>query len=303
MTLRAEAPGRAQSTLPGRAAAVAVCALAALVAWGCVASSYGSDAPPTSPLDAASPDASSEAAPVDATADAAVDAGPCWQLHSFDYFADAWSSVELATIWTGPDAPPPRGIAAATELMDVDRLMVISDDGTYYVRANGAWQPSRKGSDVWPLLPATVDSIYNLGHKFYVTLDPAAPNEEKVTFVSGSQAYIYRFIYNADPAKDAIVFDSQVPTKDTDGGAPQGSQKSTWNFEVADPQNAKPEDRAVLYGAYTDGSFWRFNAYLEWSSMPPADCPLWIGRPGAPDFSTIRAAFYSASRSVRLVGP
>jgi hypothetical protein len=157
---------------------------------------------------------------------------------------------------------------------------------------------------VWPLLPTTVDSIYNLGHKFFVTLDPAALYEEKITFVSGSQAYIYRFIYNADPANDAIVFDSQVPTKDTDGGAPQGSQKSIWNFEVVDPQNPKPEDRGVLYGAYTDGSFWRFNAYLQWTSMLPADCPLWIGRPGAPDFSTIRAAFYSqGSRSARLVGP
>jgi hypothetical protein len=305
MILRAEPRGQAQSTLPGRAAAVAIGALAALVAWGCMGGSpYGADAPPLSPPDAASPDASSEAALGDAAVDTLVDAGPSWQLHSFDYFADAWSSVELAKIWTGPNAPPPRGIAAATELMDVDRLMVISDDGTYYVRANGAWQPPRRGGDAWPLLPTTVDSVYNLGHTFSVTLNPAAPYEEKLTFVSGSQAYIYRFVYNADPAKDAIVFDSQVTTKDTDGGAPQGSQKSTWNFEIADPQNPTPEQRAVLYGAYTDGSFWRFNAGLQWTSMLPADCPLWIGRPGAPDFSTIRAAFYSqGSRSVRLVGP
>jgi hypothetical protein len=306
MIVRAEPRRRAQSTRPRRAASatLAIGALATLVAWGCTDSSYGVDAPPVSPVDAASPDASSEAALVDASVEAAVDAGPSWQLHSFDYYADAWSSVALATIWTGPNAPPPRGIAAATELMDVDRLMILSDDGTYYVRANGAWQPPQRGGDAWPLLPTTVDSIYNLGHKFWVTQDPTAPLEEKITFISGSQAYIYRFVYNADPAKDAIVFDSQVSTKDTDGGAPQASQKCVWNFEVLDLQNAKPEERAVLYAAYTDGSFWGFNAYLQWTPMLPADCPLWVGRPGAPDFSTIRAAFYSqGSRSVRLVGP
>jgi hypothetical protein len=285
-------------------ATVAIGAVAALVAWGCGDSPYGAAGPPVSPVDATAPDAGSEATLVDAAVDAAVDAGPSWQLHSFDYFQDAWSSVDLATIWTGPNAPPPRGVAAATELMDVDRLMIIADDGTYYVRANGVWQPPRKGGDVWPLLPPTVDSIYNVGRKFFVTLDPAAPYEESITFTSGSQAYIYRFIYDADPAKDAIVFNTQATTKDTDGGAPQGTQKNVWNFEIADPQNPKPEDRAVLYAAYTDGTLWRFDAHLQWTSMLPADCPVWTGRPGAPDFSTIRAAFYSqGSRSVRLIGP
>src|SRR2546423_1602847 len=102
------------------------------------------------PLDryqAGGEDASSDAPPVES---APVDAGPSWKRYQYSLLQQTWSDpVLLSDIWTGPNAPPPRGISAAVELADEVRLLVFADDGTFYLQADGDWRPPQRIADAF----------------------------------------------------------------------------------------------------------------------------------------------------------
>ena len=109
----------------------------------------GSDA--SSDVSPAPPDATPESAPLDS--DSPVDAGQSWRLYSnIDPAAHrtAWTDVDLASVWTGANAPPPRGIVAATKLTNFDRLLVWADDGRFYVQEAGVWKAPQEPRPWFP---------------------------------------------------------------------------------------------------------------------------------------------------------
>src|SRR5262245_47784199 len=57
-----------------------------------------------------------------------------WNLYSFDMAMGKWSTVALSSVWTDKNAPPTKGILAATHLSHFNKLLVFADNGMFYLQ-------------------------------------------------------------------------------------------------------------------------------------------------------------------------
>jgi hypothetical protein len=231
--------------------------------------------------------------------DGPIDAGPTWHRYSFNFVDQTWSApVRLEDLWAGPNAPPPRGIATAVELSDFDRLLVFSDDGTYYLQADGAWRPPAPIARAWAPMASVPRSAYHVPYAFARLVDPTAPDREGITFLDEPNAFL--FYYTKD---DRIGFDQSRPLTPADGGPP-ASAKSRWAFEVLDLANADPAKRYKNFTAYDDGSFVEFDAAFARTITPLAESFMFKNKANAPDPAVITAAYFDQSKLIaHLVGP
>jgi hypothetical protein len=217
------------------------------------------------------------------TAGDATGGGPSWTLWTYKLTDGTWSNMPVSSVWSGPNAPPPAGIVAVTQLEHFDRLLVFGQDGNYYVRADGAWQTPVPISTKFPILaPLTIGSV------FHVSSPPGFALDEEVTFVANPTAVVYAYHSN-----DSVVFVDQVTMTDHPSPAPpQGSGTSVFDFELRDPTKHGQADYYLFYTYYSDGNFYQFDAAFDWAKWEVLKSPFWNGKPNAPVPGSIRAAWF-----------
>ncbi len=70
-----------------------------------------------------------------------------WQ-HPLGDSAAPWTRTAVSAVWTGENAPPPRGITAADMTDDGRLLLVFAEDHLIYRRLDGTWLPPVTASEV-----------------------------------------------------------------------------------------------------------------------------------------------------------
>lgn len=221
-------------------------------------------------------DAGSEASPVDAAVEAAADAGAPWKLYANSAVTpNAWTSIDLDVAWTGANARPPRGIMAVTQLTTTDRLLVFADDGFFYTRVSGAWQPRQATDAVFPALK---------GHDFRgVYHQPNYPSAkvEELTFVDNPLAF--QFTYSPE----GVVNLEGPPLTMADEGGPYGAPKATKKCRWVTRQWRLGTSGAGLLTEYSgyddDPNVYYFDGVPQPAGKWPfADAPLFKGKTGVP---------------------
>jgi hypothetical protein len=231
-----------------------------------------------------------DAEPVDAGGADVVTAPP-WKLYSNAEGSanpNAWNVVALDVAWSGPNAPPPRGIMAAAQLDDFPRLLVWADDGKFYVRDEGGWRAPVATATAFPAL-AGRDFRGCYHHPTNPGTAPAS-RVETLTFVDNPTAILYRYT-----ALDAVQFISTVTMIDEPApyGAPKGSKKARWVISHWNPAKYMTAAYLAEYSGY-DG-----DPYVYFFDATPAttnkwlfaNAPLFAGKTNPPPQADIMAGF------------
>ncbi len=205
-----------------------------------------------------------------------------WHRYSLDTVAGTWSVVSLDALWTGANAPPSTGIAAAVSLTHFDRLFVLTEDGVVHEQADGVWQSPEPIARRFPMAAGIdVSSIVHVPGQ-------AADDNEEIFFIATPTAVIYRQFENG-----GLELVEVVEQQDEDGGAPQGTVANDWGLTISDPTGIGSDaDWLVWYRAFANGEMWRFNAAAQWMVFPLEDNPFFGVAAGEPDPLQVRAAYY-----------
>ena len=223
-----------------------------------------------------------------------ADAGPPWTLYSRSRNVDQnrWHSVPLDAAWIGPNAPPPNGIRAVTQLDAFDRLLVFADDGMFYLRDPSGWRTPRPIADVFGSTLAGVD-FRGPGHVRPAPDAGANEQYETLLFSANPTAIIYKYF-----PTDSVQFLETVALVDEPGpyGAPKGTGKLRWNVVYFDParyQTAQAAQYLQLYYGFDADPY----VYLYDATLAPAnkwlyaDSPLFAGTTDAPPPDRIMAGW------------
>ena len=228
------------------------------------------------------------------------DAGPSWTLYSYDTVAQAWSApARLEDKWSGPNAPPPRGIASVVQLVDDDRLLVFTDDGSYYVRAACQWRAPVQVAQAWAPMAKVPKGASHVPFAFINTVVADASNNESVVFEDNPVYFLFDYFPD-----DTIVFRETGTLSDRDGGPKQRAGTVAWTFEVLDLSNPDAIQRYVSYSLYDDGRVHALRADGTFVSWAIAESPFWQGKAGAAPTTGLTAAYFDeAARTARFIGP
>jgi len=71
-----------------------------------------------------------------------------WQ-HPIGSDSSAWYRAPLSSAWSGPNAPPPRGITAVDLTLGDRLLIVFADTGLVYRRLDGNWLPPKTAAELF----------------------------------------------------------------------------------------------------------------------------------------------------------
>jgi hypothetical protein len=221
---------------------------------------------------------------------------PSWNLYTYSMSTGAWSVPTPLSVAWGSANSPSSGIAAAVMLEHFDRLLVFGENGDFYLRADGAWQPPVPIAEKFPALAGlTLRAVY------HVASPPGAELSETITFSANPIAVAYDYKSN-----DSVVFLDQVTMQDDPPpAAPQASGTPLWDFEIRDPSlyGTAAEYFRAYYG-YSNGNLYQFDAAFVWQSWPYAESPFFKDKVNAPDPLSMRAGYFDAKldRAV-LLGP
>ncbi len=225
------------------------------------------------------PEVRTDGGPSTPPADAAIDAafaGPSWKLYANSAVTpNAWTSIDLGVAWAGPNAPPPRGIMAVTQLTVSDRLLVWADDGYFYTRADGKWQPRQATDTAFPALKGRdFRGVYH---------QPNYPTTgvEELTFVDNPTAI--QFTYSLEGAINLEGPPLTMADEPPPFGAPKASKKCRWVTRQWKLGQVGPE-LLTEYSGY-DGDPYVY--YYDGTPMPAgkwlfADAPLFKDKTGVP---------------------
>lgn len=203
------------------------------------------------------------------------------QRYARDMTTGTWSSVPLAELWVGGNAPPSDGITAAVSLTHFDRVFVIAD-GTVYEQADGTWQTPQPLGRRFPAAAGL--QVTAMAH----TPGQMSTDVEDLFLVDAPQAAVFRQFENG-----GVEFVDLADLEDADGGAPQASVDNNWTLAITDPSGIGMDaDWHVWYMGFANGVLWRFNAAFEWQMSPTDNNLFFAGAAGEPNPFDIRAAYY-----------
>lgn len=232
-------------------------------------------------------------------------APPSWNEYSFDMATGTWSTVPLSAVWTGANAPPTTGIMAAERFYHFPKLLVFADNGMLYVQDKGAWQPPVPIQARFPEVdtPMSIDGIYSVPSDWNIS-PMGMPLYEGMTFVRNPTAWAYKYFEN-----DTTEFVTTVTLADAPPpAAPQGTGKALWIFAIWNISQVGQPDGFVGWEQFNNGFVYKLDATFNWTEYPVADGPIWAGKPGAPPWATLRAAYFKGDPQngqgvVVLLGP
>ena len=217
--------------------------------------------------------------------------GPAsWHRYSFDMAAGAWSNVLLSSAWTDPNAPPSTGIVAACHLDHFDKLLVFTDAGMLHIQDGGVWLPKVPVQTIFPQIinPAQIADLYHVPSEWNVT-PTTMPLTEQLVILDNPTYWLYDFSSNntASFGKQDVISPPDQPS-----APPQDSVKTQWFFSIWNKSQVGGADGYTGWTSYGDGSVYKLGADAVWSKWPIASVPFWVGKPGAPVWSTITAAYF-----------
>lgn len=222
-----------------------------------------------------------------------------WKLHRYSRITQTWQTFPLDQIWTGSGAPPPRYVSATVQLdvFPTKMLLVFMESGDYYLRRGSVWSSARITSK-FTRNTATVEAGYSVPWKASGT----KPASEDVFLSSFPNVAIYSVNSSLTVTESTVQALKDDPAPN---GAPTASYVSKWWTVMGDPEDYEPgviwldflevlDDDALYAG---DNSF-------VWQRYFPASQHDYFQRPGAPNPTTLTAAYYEAEADVlNLVGP
>lgn len=229
-------------------------------------------------------DATTDTSTLDAStrdANPPVDAGAPWKLYSnaTGNSPNVWNTVALDIAWSGPNAPPPRGIKAVTQLNDFPRLLVWADDGMFYVRDAAGWRTPQSTATTFPALAGR--DFRGCYHQPPNPGTPPANRVEELIFVDNPTAILYNYT-----ALDGIQFVSTVTLTDEGGayGAPKASKKARWVLRSWDPSKFGTAAYLAEYSGYdNDPNVFFFDATpAPTNKWAFASAPLFQGKTNVP---------------------
>lgn len=217
---------------------------------------------------------------------------PSWHRYSYDMAAGAWSSALLENVWIGPNAPPTSGIVASCHLDHFDKLLIFTDAGMLHIQDAGVWLPPVLAKSLFPQIldPAGIADLYHVPSDW--NMEPMAmPLVEGLVIVDNPTYWLYDFSSN-----NAVKFTQQgvVPPANQPSAPPQDTVKARWFFSIWNKSQIGMPDGYVTWSSYGDGFVYKLDADILFSKYPAASAPLWAGKPGAPDWSTLTAAYFLA---------
>jgi hypothetical protein len=201
----------------------------------------------------------------------------------------------IPAVWTGPNAPPATGILAAELNATAVRLMVWRNNGLYYERYNGVWQPPVSISSHFNNLngniiaSATVTSAYVFD-----------PNELLIITTNESPPRSITFLIPpaGNPIPDAPL--AEIPDEMKPYGPPQHTTPLQWGAtEHRWPSPANGDDWIVVWKGLGGTTYqqWagpNFELYYQ-PPAPDATGPFQMNGVGsAPQAGTAVAAYYDA---------
>lgn len=215
---------------------------------------------------------------------------PSWHRHSFDMATGTWSSASLDSVWIGPNAPPSTGIVASCHLDHFDKLLIITDTGMIHIQDAGVWLPPTPAKTLFPeiLDPAGIADLYHVPSDWNVT-PMAQPLLEGLVIVNNPTYWLYDFSSN-----NTATFTGQgvVPATGQPSGPPQDTVKAKWFFSIWNKSQIGQADGYATWSSYNDGSVYKIGADIVFEKWPIASGPIWAGKPGAPVWSTLTAAYF-----------
>lgn len=213
-----------------------------------------------------------------------------WRRYSFDMSTGTWSSAALNSVWTGLNAPPTTGIIAATHLDHFDKLLVIADNGKLYVQEGSVWQSPVNMSARFPEL-ASPTTVAVLGHVpgGWNEVPPPQPLIETLTFLDNPLVDYFNYYANntASHAEHIVISEDGIPP-----APPQMTGRAQWSFEIWNKSQIGYADGFSIWQSYGDGYLYKFTASFEWTRYPVEGGPIWAGKPNAPDWATLEAAYF-----------
>ena len=214
---------------------------------------------------------------------------PSWHRYSFTMATGTWSSALLSSVWTGANAPPPSGVVATCHLDHFDKLLVFTADGMLHIQESSVWLPPVPAQSKFPEItnPAHLAGVYHVPSDW--NLNPMAmPLLERLTFIDNPTYWGYNFTAN----NTAALVTQGIAKDEASPGPPQASGRTQWFFEVWNKTQIGQADGFALWSAYGDGNVYKLTADLAWSKWPVESGPIWAGKPGAPDWASLKAAYF-----------
>jgi hypothetical protein len=209
-----------------------------------------------------------------------------------------WTRTALSLAWNGTNAPPPRGIVAAEHSYAIDRLYVVDEVGTGYLRSDGVWAGSAPIETIFPGLPPTeVASLI-------AWLPQTDADETSVFYTRGSPRRAHFFdvaesgaVVGVGPVEDLVddPANPQVP--------PQGSVDASWAFAHQTAFIGTPS-WVVFPAGFAADVFLLDGGDFTWLALgPDVDTTLWGGSTtGGPAPGSVVAAYLEGG-SLYAVAP
>ena len=278
-------------------------AAASVAASSSASGSGGSGGDPAATVAASSSSASASSS---ASSGAGGAPSTSWHRYSFDMATKTWSSELLSNVWTGANAPPSTGIVATCHLDLFDKLLVFTDEGTLYTLEGGAWSTPMPATVLFkdPMHPEALKEVSHVPVGWEGT--PSMPFTETLTLTNNPMYWIYDF------TESGTKLDSAGNSAPPDGVNPSEPSSVTmtaqWTFSVWNKSVKGMADRYVTWSTFRNGLVYKKDGLNTWSSWPVASDPIWAGAPGAPDWTTLEAAYFDGNTDtglgeIRFIGP
>jgi hypothetical protein len=215
--------------------------------------------------------------------------------HTYDFADDSWESQPLDLVWSGSSAPPCTVAPMAATYLEVwDQLLVWGDDGMFYRRIGGTWQPPEPIADRWGVVAnMQLDSASHV---------PPVNGETScgLIFTALPNAFLYQVFQDGGTS-----YDQSVPLMDEPPpGPPQSTAARNWALELSDPALWGQLDWWTAWQGFADGNVYRADANNMWMSWPEQDSPMFVNAPPGINPATIEAAWGSFELGrAYLIGP
>jgi hypothetical protein len=215
--------------------------------------------------------------------------------HTYDFGDDSWESQPLDLIWSGPSAPPCAVAPIAATYLEVwDQLLVWGDDGMFYRRIGGTWQPPEPIADRWGVI-----ANMQLDSASHVPPINGALSST-VVFTALPNAILYSVFEDGGTNYDQTVALTDEPPP----GPPQSTAVRNWALELSDPALFGQIDWWTAWQGFSDGNVYRADADNSWMSWAAQASPMFDNAPAGIDSATIEAAWGSFELGrAYLIGP
>lgn len=222
----------------------------------------------------------------------------------FSSTTTAWTRIALSQLWTGANAPPPRGIVAATHTVDQNVTMVFTEDGMFYRQTGTTWATPVLASSLFGDSGAApkFDSInINSFVVWHSQVSTSTPHSIQILTKLPNTTTKAAFAYDMTFA-GAITFQgSGYVGAESESDAPPQQNTDTAFGVVDQPAYLGTAGWILFYSQYGDAVYkWnggcpspQTECWTKWT--PASTAPFYLPATGAPVPASVVTAYKNAS--------